>query len=154
MRYMGRLAGMKRTIICSIHQPGQSIWRLFQKLEVLSEGYLLYFGELDDVVPWFSGTLGYQYLPRRDGTACDWLLDLVSVSFARSAAARYPGESPSGNQSRGPERTRGMKSVADIRAAADRFRTEELPLAVSDNPAFSIKGDAEDSGGLVLCVEL
>lgn len=116
MRYMSCLAAMKRTIICSIHQPRQSIWELFHKLELVSEGHVLYFGAPGDAVTWFSGILGYDYLPRRDGMVSDWLLDLVSVGFAKGRA-----ETAAVSAVRSRVHGNGMSSVEDVHAAAARF---------------------------------
>lgn len=50
---------------------------------VLSEGYQLYTGEPGQAVHWFSNTLNYTYTPERDGAVSDWLMDMVSVGFAK-----------------------------------------------------------------------
>eukprot|EP00884_Botryococcus_braunii_P015944 jgi/Botrbrau1/3032/Bobra.0070s0028.1 len=145
MRYMGRLAGLKRTIICSIHQPRQSIWDLFHKLELLSEGYLLYFGVPKGAVPWFSDTLGYSYRPTRDGTASDWLLDLVSIGFEHGGPKRDPMDSPSESQSPKRERSRGMTSIVAVREAAETFKEHGYPLMIHDE-AFLIKESMGETG--------
>lgn len=146
MRYLVRLADMRRAIICSIHQPRQSIWELFDKLELLSEGHLLYFGPPSGVVAWFSGTLGHQYLPLRDGLVCDWLLDLVSVGFAKRAAekehmfARFPNQ-----------HCNRVMSFDEICSAAKRFKVERLPRAISMS-AHSRQDDSAGEGSRLLMV--
>lgn len=49
MQCMARLAGQQRIVISSIHQPRAAIWDLFTKVQVLSEGRMLYFGPTDQV---------------------------------------------------------------------------------------------------------
>lgn len=49
MECMSRLASQQRIVISSIHQPRAAIWDLFTKVEVLSEGRMLYFGGTDKV---------------------------------------------------------------------------------------------------------
>jgi ATP-binding cassette subfamily G (WHITE) protein 2 len=49
MQCMARLAAQQRIVISSIHQPRASIWDLFTKVQVLSEGRMLYFGPTDQV---------------------------------------------------------------------------------------------------------
>lgn len=53
---------------------------------VLSEGYNLFYGTPERVLPWFSGTLGYPYKQEHDGAVSDWLMDLVSVGFQKPAS--------------------------------------------------------------------
>lgn len=111
MNQMKRLAGRGRTLICSIHQPRPAIWDLFDKVEVLSEGRLLYFGAIGDAKTWFSTDLGFSYNASTDGTFSDWLLDTVSVTF-KGAGARD---------------AKGLRSLADVEAAALRFSETALP---------------------------
>lgn len=49
MECMKRLAQQQRIVISSIHQPRAAIWDLFTKVQVLSEGRMLYFGPTDQV---------------------------------------------------------------------------------------------------------
>ncbi len=58
---------------------------------MLSQGYSLYFGPSDLAVTWFAESLGYLSQPGVHGSPSDWLMDLVSVSFALpdSNLARY-----------------------------------------------------------------
>eukprot|EP00884_Botryococcus_braunii_P010510 jgi/Botrbrau1/19460/Bobra.0338s0080.1 len=109
MKHMRGLAGKQRTLICSIHQPRQAIWDMFDKLEVLSEGFLLYFGRTSEAVHWFQ-CLGFQYAEAQ-GAVSDWLLDLVSVGF---------------HDSMGSEGL-GLSSLEDVQAAAQRFASDVLP---------------------------
>ena len=105
MEHMAKLASGGHAVIATIHQPRQSIWDMFHKVLVLSEGYQLYFGPPDAAVGWFDKSLGYPYQASRDGAASDWLMDLVSVGFAKpdDVAAR------------------SMSSRADVAAAASAF---------------------------------
>ena len=54
---LNRLANKGRTIIFSIHQPRYSIFRLFNRLTLLSLGRLIYHGSFQDALPYFE-TLG------------------------------------------------------------------------------------------------
>ena len=77
---------------------------------VLSEGYQLYFGAPDDAAPWFDRGLGYEYDALRDGAVSDWLMDLVSVGFAKPDDVAE----------------RSMATRADVAAAAVRFAERGL----------------------------
>ena len=50
-------------------------------------GHVVYTGPPGGAVPWFK-TLGYEYIPVRDGSASDWLIDLVSVGFDKPEVSR------------------------------------------------------------------
>ena len=112
MDYVSKLARLGHTVIASVHQPRSAIWEMFHKVCVLSEGQLLYFGTPAQAAPWFGG-LGYRHSPRRDGAVSDWLIDLVSVGFAKP-----PGWA-----------ARSMTTTADVGAAAGRWSARALPPA-------------------------
>jgi hypothetical protein len=63
----------------------------------MASGRLMFTGAPGDLVPWFA-KLGYGFAPETQGVISDWALDLVSLGFAKGAAAELPGH--------------GMKSVA------------------------------------------
>ena len=129
MEHMRDLAGMGHTVIASIHQPRAAIWEMFHKVTVLSEGYQLYFGRPEDARAWFGDALGYDYDLGRDGAVSDWMMDLVSVGFAKPPD--YAG--------------RSMACVADVVAAYRAFQRERPPVTdavlrtVSTLPAAGMK---------------
>ena len=129
MEHMRDLAGMGHTVIASIHQPRAAIWEMFHKVTVLSEGYQLYFGRPEDARAWFGDALGYDYDLGRDGAVSDWMMDLVSVGFAKPPD--YAG--------------RSMACVADVVAAYRAFQRERPPVTdavlrtVSTLPASGMK---------------
>lgn len=59
---------------------------IYTQVVVLSEGYQLYSGEAEGAQPWFTNRLGYPYNAQLDGAVSDWLMDLVSIGFAKSEA--------------------------------------------------------------------
>lgn len=114
MEHMKKLAGMGRTVICSIHQPRLAIWDLFDKVEVLSEGYLLYFGATLTAAEWFNCSLNLAYDPTKDGTFSDWLLDVISISFTSSQSQHVVG----------------LQSLPEVAAAAKKYSDEGLSANV------------------------
>ena len=51
-----------RTIVCTIHQPQSSIYSLFDKILLLSNGRVMYLGPVTEAVPYFE-KLGYACPP-------------------------------------------------------------------------------------------
>ena len=49
----------------------------------MSEGCVVYAGPPERAAAWFCLGLGYTYERGRDGALSDWLMDLVSVRFAK-----------------------------------------------------------------------
>jgi ABC-type multidrug transport system ATPase subunit len=69
---------LKLIAIASIHQPSTETFRLFDKLALLSQGRLCYFGTLGDVEPYFED-IGLP-MPANINPA-EYLLDLVNTDF-------------------------------------------------------------------------
>ncbi|BDA40680.1 ABC transporter G family member 22 [Coccomyxa sp. Obi] len=127
MQCMYRLAGQQRIVISSIHQPRASIWDLFTKVQVLSEGRMLYFGPTCQVTQWFTDKLGYEYDPVVHGNTSEWLSDLISISF-----------------SHGPSFfKRSMRSLKDVETAAARFAKEQPTVGLLEANVKPSKGAKE-----------
>ena len=86
MHYLSQLAKMGHTVIASIHQPRPIIFDSFHKVVILSEGYQLYLGPPSGCVNWFQQHIKIPYVAARDGNVPDWVMDSVSVTFAKPLA--------------------------------------------------------------------
>jgi ABC-type multidrug transport system ATPase subunit len=62
------------TVICTIHQPRSNVFTLFDKLLLLSEGRVTYYGKASDSLSHFS-SLGYNCSAFMN--PADFLLDLL-----------------------------------------------------------------------------
>ncbi|KAK8487023.1 hypothetical protein V6N13_096637 [Hibiscus sabdariffa] len=70
------LARCGRTVVTTIHQPSSGLYRMFDKVLVLSEGYPIYSGQADQAMDYFSSigfTPGFNFL-----NPADFLLDLAN----------------------------------------------------------------------------
>jgi ABC-type multidrug transport system ATPase subunit/ABC-type multidrug transport system permease subunit len=76
MRTVKSLSNDGRTIICTIHQPSQVIYNLFDKLILLRNGSVAYWGTGKDVAKGFFEKLGF-HSDEYDNSA-EYLLDVVS----------------------------------------------------------------------------
>ncbi|KAL4424963.1 hypothetical protein ABPG77_002848 [Micractinium sp. CCAP 211/92] len=76
------LAGGGRSIIATLHQPSFRLYEQLDKLMLLSQGHLLYYGSADAAGDWF-GAQGYT-LPYRVSLP-DFLLDLSNGDVATDA---------------------------------------------------------------------
>lgn len=72
------LARGGRTVITTIHQPSSRLYRMFDKVLVLSEGYSIYYGDSNVVMDYFA-SVGYDpgFNPMMNNPA-DFLLDLAN----------------------------------------------------------------------------
>nr|XP_039257641.1 broad substrate specificity ATP-binding cassette transporter ABCG2-like [Styela clava] len=85
MRLLKRLGDEGNTIVCSIHQPRYSIFRLFDSLTLLSMGHLVYHGPGTDALAHFEG-LGYE-CQAHDNPA-DFLLDVLIGEYESNMIGR------------------------------------------------------------------
>lgn len=66
-------------IIASIHQPSGNTFQLFDKLLLLSQGQTVYFGRLDQVIPYFAN-VDHPVPPQMN--PAEHMIDLVNVDFS------------------------------------------------------------------------
>ena len=57
--YLKDLANTGRTVSATIHQPSSDILRLFDDMIILNHGKIIYIGEVNNLVNYFS-SIGYQ----------------------------------------------------------------------------------------------
>ena len=79
MEVVRHIASSGRTVICSIHQPSEEVFWLFDEVLILQRGgYQVYFGEVGEAVNFFE-ELGVDS-PQTGVNPADWLMDTVSVA--------------------------------------------------------------------------
>ena len=76
MQCLKKLSGENRIIMSVIHQPRSSIYALFDKLLLLSEGMVIYFGSAYQAIDHFN-RIGY-FCPLHFNPS-DFFLDLLSL---------------------------------------------------------------------------
>ncbi len=74
-QFLRKLADSGKTIIAVIHQPSQSVFSMFDDLLLISEGHLMYYGEVKQVRSYLQD-LGYP-CSKDTGTA-EYVLDCIS----------------------------------------------------------------------------
>lgn len=78
MSTLRQLAENGHTVVCSIHQPRSSIFRMFDDLLVLSEGQVMFHGPADRAVGYFRSK-GYS-MPANTNPG-EFAIDVVSVDY-------------------------------------------------------------------------
>jgi len=73
--YLRKIADSGKTVIAVIHQPSQHVFAMFDDLLLISEGHMMYHGEVQLVRSYFQG-LGYP-CEKEIGTA-EYILDCIS----------------------------------------------------------------------------
>ena len=112
MKLLGDLARTANIgVLCTIHQPHQTIWKMFDRVYFLSAGYVMYDGPAADAVPWFGG-LGY-FGEQQLGSASpsEVCIDLMSIDFFKPA--HLYGENT-------------MRDITDVAAASWQFTKTKL----------------------------
>src|SRR5690606_9730124 len=64
MAAVRNLANQNRTVICTIHQPSPQTFDLFDKLSLMADGRIIYFGPAKEVVDFFvRSPYEFAYVP-------------------------------------------------------------------------------------------
>ncbi|KAG0616160.1 hypothetical protein M758_5G094500 [Ceratodon purpureus] len=69
------LANSGKTIVTTIHQPSSTVYHMFDKMILLSEGHLLYYGDAHEAMKYFESV---QFSPPFPMNPADFLLDLAN----------------------------------------------------------------------------
>lgn len=115
MSTMSQLSKKGRVIIFSIHQPRYSIYRLFDKLHLLSKGHTVYHGPAGDALDYFSAN-GYE-CEAHDNPA-DFYLDSILHNQAAIAASEVATEAvdiESGSKNNRATNTEMTERVAPLK---------------------------------------
>ena len=84
------LASSGRTVVTTIHQPSSRLYQKLDKVLLLSQGHVMYYGIASEAVDFFE-RLGYTIPPRVN--AADFILDLSSGEVAGVGGKRHGGAS-------------------------------------------------------------
>jgi ABC-type multidrug transport system ATPase subunit len=87
MSAVRNLANQNRTVICTIHQPSEDTYALFDTLLLLAEGRVIYFGPAAAAVGFFTQS-PYRYMCRPGTNPADFAI-AVGGSFLPAADGRY-----------------------------------------------------------------
>jgi len=91
MSAVRNLADQNRTIMCTIHQPSAGVYALFDKLLLMSEGKVIYFGPAIDAVPFFTSS-PFAFTCASDTNPADFVIDVAGGSITSSTGKVVPGE--------------------------------------------------------------
>ena len=86
MSAVRNLANQNRTVICTIHQPGEDTYALFDSLLLLAEGRVVYFGSADGVLQYFAQS-PYQFPFKQGANVADFVI-AVAGSFVPAGDGR------------------------------------------------------------------
>ncbi|KAJ1423014.1 P-loop containing nucleoside triphosphate hydrolase protein [Ochromonadaceae sp. CCMP2298] len=86
MSAVRNLANQNRTVVCTIHQPSEDTYALFDSLLLLAEGRVIYFGQAKGVVNYFASS-PFAF-PHKDGSNPAEYLVAVGGGFIPAADGR------------------------------------------------------------------
>ena len=129
MAAVRNLANQNRTVICTIHQPSPQTYLLFDKLLLLAEGRVIYFGPARDVVNYFV-TSPYQFFYKPGSNPADFVI-AVAGSFVFSSS----GQKVSGGE---------LAALYGSSELAKLFRDNMDTMIAIDSAAIA-NGDIDDS---------
>ena len=87
IKTLRELADDRRTLITSIHQPSSKIFYTFDKLILLADGHLVYYGAPSNCMAYLASK---NYTPPGDYNPADFVMDLVNTSEAADGSKDGP----------------------------------------------------------------
>jgi len=115
-----QLAGDRMTVLTSIHQPSSKVFYAFDKLILMADGHMVYYGPPSKCLSYLnSGVRGLTYAPPMDYNPADFIMDLVTNTVS---------------QGEGGDKTAVGEGGADVEAAAERSVRTILIEAWDDAP--------------------
>lgn len=90
MAAVRNLANQNRTVICTIHQPSPQTYMLFDKLLLLAEGRVIFYGANRDVVNYFT-TCPYQFYYKPGSNPADYVIAVAGSFVFASSGQKIPG---------------------------------------------------------------
>jgi ABC-type multidrug transport system ATPase subunit len=91
MAAVRNLANQNRTVICTIHQPSPATYMLFDKLMLMAEGRVIYFGPSRDVVNYFV-TSPYHFNYVSGSNPADYVIAVAGSFLHSSEGKRVSGQ--------------------------------------------------------------
>jgi ABC-type multidrug transport system ATPase subunit len=82
VKILRQLSDAGMTVITTLHQPRSSIMALFQQLMVLSQGRRVFYGQVNDYIPYLTDSLHFE-IPVHE-SPYDLLLDVLNPSIGGS----------------------------------------------------------------------
>jgi ABC-type multidrug transport system ATPase subunit/ABC-type multidrug transport system permease subunit len=75
VRTLKAVAAQGKMVMCTIHQPSSTVFNMFDKLLLLSEGRAIYYGPVNACIPYFN-TIGYTCEPYCN--PADFIMELIA----------------------------------------------------------------------------
>ncbi|XP_072050826.1 broad substrate specificity ATP-binding cassette transporter ABCG2-like [Amphiura filiformis] len=139
MSTMAQLSQRGRTIIFSIHQPRYSIYRLFDKLHLLSKGSTVYHGPSSEALEYFGAN---GYVCEDHDNPADFFLD--SILHNQAAIA----DSSQNNDAQGRDVEKGKKSGTEMKQRVpplkDSFKKSRYYSDMTREVNSAIEGSNRD----------
>ncbi|CAI5537048.1 unnamed protein product [Closterium sp. Naga37s-1] len=134
------LAKSGRTVVTTIHQPSSRLFHAFDKLLLLSEGNVIFFGQAADAMGYF-GRLGFE--PLFATNPADFLLDLATGTTADVRLPGVLGESEEWHGKSMPEQQHDVKEFV-----ARAHREQQQPLVHAELAGLPASSDADQKSVL------
>lgn len=123
---------MNKTIVMSIHQPRSDIFKLFDKVLILSKGQLCYGGSYIDIFDHFD-QLGF-CVPKTKVNPADYYIDITSVD----------------NRTRDKE----LESLQRMQFIADKWQTEMKKLTTFEEKSFTFDSSSYEDENEMIFTEI
>jgi ABC-type multidrug transport system ATPase subunit/ABC-type multidrug transport system permease subunit len=144
IRLLRNLANEGKTIILTIHQPSSAMFELFDKLMLLSEGEVVYFGETSRAESYFA-SIGHPF--QANYNPCDFMMQLLIDAMPRRLPLKVDGESI-------PTNDTGRKALTTLWSERLNTNTPEAHSDMASGRAVSEGPQEVKTYGQNLCTSL
>jgi ABC-type multidrug transport system ATPase subunit len=126
-----QIANQHRTIICTIHQPSTITFELFDKVILLGQGRIIYYGSRENIIDYFSNC-SYSFRYENHMNPADYILAIASQAFSSSSSSSSSSGSPSNSPTSETEKREQVSTVALIEMYEKSLSFEQFSLNMEE----------------------
>jgi ABC-type multidrug transport system ATPase subunit len=126
-----QIANQHRTIICTIHQPSTITFELFDKVILLGQGRVIYYGLRENIIDYFTNCV-YSFRYENHMNPADYILAIASQAVSSPSSSSSSGSPSSSPSEAETEKEEQVSTVALIEMYEKSFIFEQFSSQIEE----------------------